>query len=233
MGSKRLFVGAVVVVVVVGVATFACGGILGVNEDDPPADTTTNDAGPNATGSTEGGGGTPDSSADGAPLVGCTECFVFILSTPVRPAGPGFQSALDADQKCDDVGKREDAGALRGKHFTAWVSDPTSAASSRLSPLATTFRRLDGNTIAASVAQFVAGPHRESISIDENGVVLSDAAVWTGTLEDGGISPDTCGSWRVGTAVGTAGFASEIDRRWTNQATRDCITPYRLYCIER
>ena len=79
---------------------------------------------------------------------------------------------------------------------------------------------------------------RAAISVDEKGMDVGDASVWTNTRPDGmqvdAIS--TCTSWTSLSADfdGNTGraTASVVDKLWTNRSFSECNSGARLYCFQ-
>jgi hypothetical protein len=146
-----------------------------------------------------------------------------------------------ADQKCADAAKP--VAALAGHVFKAWLSDSSSAATSRLPHGTSPYQGTNKAVIGSGFDDLVDGSVGTAILFDETGKSIIDdlngTEVWTGTDTDGTSDPlYTCSDWTSdsldpGAAnTGVAGDASKSDASWTDDAGLSCNALNHLYCVE-
>ena len=142
-----------------------------------------------------------------------------------------------ADAKCQSAA--DDAGL--GGTFKAWMSDSTTSAAARLSHSPFRYMRTDGLVVADSWDDLIDNPTNSPlhnpIGADENGSVVPNNVVWTGTTFSGNTIPGDldCADWTDGTNAvsGRTGRANRVDLGWTSFATTGCDNTGRLYCLEQ
>jgi hypothetical protein len=125
--------------------------------------------------------------------------------------------------------------------WKAWVSDATGTAISRFTNKVdgVPYRRLDGALVAADWKALDGTPQNPThlqnpINLDESGVTLSGAQVWTGTNPDGSAATETCGSWLGPKALsGVVGLADATSGEWTHSTSVVCSTTAHFYCFQQ
>ncbi len=99
--------------------------------------------------------------------------------------------------------------------------------------------RYDGVGRFSGTLDELTGPEQriyQPIRYDEFGTPLYGGfdSYWTGTLRDGRVSADTCGSWVIGSAgsEGRGGVPERTSDHWTNGLLDICAVEVRLLCFE-
>ncbi len=207
--------------------------VLAPPDADQPYDAGVVDAGEEADTS-------PPADAGSLPGVCGTDCHVVFVSSKTY-AGSSLGGVAGADAKCQALAAASSSAAVRARasRFTAWISsgnanDPGMTA--RL-PAAGRFHRIDGASIAESVAELLSGAIRVNINLDENGNTIQtgqlQGASWTGTQGNGKTSGATCANWTTAGGQGDIGRATSVDATWTNYTPFDCSAVRHLYCFDR
>jgi hypothetical protein len=153
----------------------------------------------------------------------------------------GDLGGLDgADEICNDHAA---AAGLPGS-YRAWLSDSTGSPSTRFTPSADPYRRVDGTPIAESWTDLTDGDLLTSLSMDEYGdLVVDDGSndwAWTATAFDGtGPVGSTCGQWDTadGSSQGRKGDLHSRASNWSsnsNPGSFNCLTQTaHLYCFQQ
>ena len=154
---------------------------------------------------------------------------VFVTSTSyVSPWGGGLAGA-------DTICNSHAAGAGLDGTFTAWLSDSTTDAATRL--VDGPWKLVDGTPVANSIADLTDGTIQNAISLNELGGNAIFAA-WTGTRADGtALDGFHCSSWSPGADVATVGSPLATDAAWTDSWTTFsafslCTSPRAFYCFQ-
>ncbi len=149
----------------------------------------------------------------------------------------GADGAAGADAVCQ--ARALAANLPNPDSFVAWMSDPTSNASTRLTANGP-FVRLDGFPLAATKAEMIglSGKLRTGLNVDELGHyvtgTISAYHAWTGTEYTGTVALYHCMGWTSALAanMGTAGdFDTARYFTWTSAGSPYCNQPHRLYCF--
>ena len=168
-----------------------------------------------------------DSGVDAGSDSGVSEWRIFVTNS-VQNANFG---GLDgADQLC--ATQAADAG-LEG-NFKAWLSTRSLSASDRLTHADGPYVLVDGTLLADDWDDLVDGFLQVPINLDANGSIRG-GDTWTGTLGTGAsYVNDDCAAFTSGSAgIALCGTTASADPPWTQNATPDCSTELRLYCIEQ
>jgi len=155
----------------------------------------------------------------------------------------GNLGGLDgADSKCH-LAAQNGAPCLLGKEFRAWLSDRTTAASTRLSHSTVPYRLVDGTLVADDWDDLIGGELSHPIDITElNTAPFGTYYVWTGTNPDATIFNPLypsylCEDWTYTYWDTLVGNASSQDELWTAYSRslheRMCDQEYRLYCFQQ
>ena len=145
-------------------------------------------------------------------------------------SGAGGAAGYDSD--CNTAATA--AGINNSTHnaFVAWMSDASSAASTRLTT-AGGFMRLDDRPFALSKSALQAKAIIYPLDVDEHGQNLGDQFTWTGSSDTGTVrSSGTCTNW-----TSTSGNADAAGRSgggpglWTIGQVRPCSEAHRIYCL--
>lgn len=169
----------------------------------------------------------PDAGSDAGSDAGMPN-YVFVTSTSIAPGGLGGVEAADA--LCQGLADR---AHLRGT-FRAYLPSGTESALSRLRG-ARGWLRPDGRpSIDQITDNFDTGRSMYPPVLTEQGVAITGAYVATGTLGDGGASPDTCALWTknaddAGVTIGSTWNTGPGN--WSTAATGLCNSYWRLYCF--
>ena len=141
-----------------------------------------------------------------------------------------------ADAICN--GLAQNAG-LPGEYM-AWLS---TADVSPITRFTTHHRypyvRVDGEVIALNWADLIntETPLANPINIEEHGLPVGGAAVWTATLPDGSATPGTmCRDWTNDDdyiLMAIVGLTDAVDHEWTQDGSNLCPEAMRLYCFEQ
>ncbi|MBI2543103.1 MAG: hypothetical protein HYW24_02880 [Candidatus Aenigmarchaeota archaeon] len=154
---------------------------------------------------------------------------VFITSTGYNGTLGGLSGA---DQKCQSLANAANLGGT----WKAWLSDRTTAATSRLTHFNNPYKLLDGKKIADSWNDLTDGSIANAINLDEKTATQTNKLVWTSTSFNGSIpySPtNRCEDWTLNSAFGDVGSNSRTDSGWTNQGMHECTNINHLYCFEQ
>lgn len=143
-----------------------------------------------------------------------------------------FSGVFGADARCQNAAQ---AAALPGTYL-AWIADTgTSSPAARFARSALPYKRVDGETIAASWAELTTAPLRVPLNVTELGGTYN-GAVWTSVVTSGEYGGSlTCSGWtKLGTNdYGYIGFASETGNAWTYAGTGQCSGQAALYCFQQ
>jgi hypothetical protein len=164
---------------------------------------------------------------------------MFITSVAVpgnlnRTSGTGVGQG---DILCRDLAA--DAGLSNAADFSAWLSDSTTAASTRLGIQGLRgWVGLDGLPFADTGADLLAGKILYPITHNERGSRVLFAGVWTGTTAGGMKGGFTCSDWTssaadAGTAsIGDCGLTGEGGFYWSYGYNTFCTDLNRITCLE-
>lgn len=140
-----------------------------------------------------------------------------------------------ADSKCQVLADSANLGST----FKAWLSDSTTAASSRLTQSTLNYVRTDGVVIANGWTDLTDGTIDNLLNRDESGVTRSSVPVWTNTNTNGArtamSSTMNCENWTDASSGvdGYYGVTNWADYEWTNSSYLPCNQARRLYCFEQ
>lgn len=175
----------------------------------------------------------------GRPVcAGEADCERYVFVTSDVYTGEDIGAAIGADGRCN--ARAALAGTLPqlvGRSFQAWVSDDLAnfTASARLTHGTRPYRLVNGVLVANDWNQLTSGSILHPINVTEQGSVVGQELVWTGTNALGEVATKTCTSWSINGAdnTGTVGRANVTDSTWTNSGISMCGVGHRLYCFER
>jgi len=158
---------------------------------------------------------------------------VFVSSQPSR-SGANLGGLTGADAFCQSMANTNQLGGT----WKAWLSDPTTSASARLTHAAVPYVLLDGSTVAANWSALTSGTLAHTIDLSEDGTVhTAILEVWTATTSAGAYSGRSCSAWTSnapGSTTADVGLASETNGDWTNRYQQYCDrTNVHLYCFEQ
>lgn len=127
-----------------------------------------------------------------------------------------------------------DAGLYRGLDWTPWISYNNKDAKTLEFQSPFKYERIDGILVANSFQQLIDGDIENPINIDQNGDLIDEERVWTGTNELGKYSGFNCLEWTDNNEriLGTYGWTNHIDYRWSSADEANCIEKLHVYCIE-
>lgn len=177
-----------------------------------------------APGTKDGGGSDGSPETDGGNPPGSKRIFITATGYSGNLAG-----SAGADTICTAA---SDAVGLGGR-WTAWISTASSDAFSRVQEVGPWYL-LDGTMVFTNKANFRTMP-LAPINVDEHGVALAGAVVWTGTLTGAIHSDSDCQGFTAAdsTVAGTVGITSSV-MSWTSAvSTANCGSAVSLYCIEQ
>jgi hypothetical protein len=182
---------------------------------------------------TDEGGILGDAPTDAPPL---GTRVIFLTSTQYTGNLGGITGA---DAKCAAVAKASMRPALVGRIFGAWLSTSGSPVDSRFKkdnrPVVST---LNESLAPGGWVELASATHGSEILLDENGaLVTAPFLAWTGTQPDGSFADvsgsNACSDWTSTSGLGVTGDGSAANGAWTQDGTTGCLTPARLYCLER
>jgi hypothetical protein len=158
-------------------------------------------------------------------------CRVF-LSSATYDGNLGGLSGADA--KCQGLAT---AAGLPGI-YKAWLSDDTSAPSTRFVPSSGPYQLITGTPIAANFTDLTDGTVLELIRVTEKGGGTGTTIyAWTNTKSDGTRDSTTehCANWGTNAAagIGDVGSALLSDFRWTKANISSCNSSRHLYCFQQ
>lgn len=119
--------------------------------------------------------------------------------------------------------------------YKAWLSDSQDSPKTRMTQSTVPYKLIDGTVIADSWTHLTTGPLSGAIKIAEDGTVLTNQGVWTGTLADGTAHANTCGDWNDTNLTGVFGASTyTVHEHWTAfLSTGPCTDKKHLYCFEQ
>ena len=183
--------------------------------------------------------GRPDTGANRDAGVVCASSVARIFATRDSYSA-NLGGLVGADQKCTAAA----AAAGLGGNWTAWLSDSTTLATSRIYQAPLGYKLVNGTAVATSYAALISGnPLQHAIDVTEYGATITQGIgnVWTGTC-----LPQQCqgvtycssalGDWTSVSSMPTNvinGFVSQTSSQWTFHGMAGCNTPLRLYCFEK
>ncbi len=168
-----------------------------------------------------GGGGTPTPSATATAI---PFNRVFVTSGTVAA---NFGGLAPGDTLCQSAAT---SAGLAGT-WVAWLSDASTDAKSRLGA-ARGFVRTDGTPFGDTIASIAAGHLFHTLRLDEHGVDVGTATVWTGTDADGTKSSSTCTNWTTTSGSAETGTTGGGPDAWTARISQTCNAQRHLYCFE-
>jgi hypothetical protein len=167
----------------------------------------------------------PDGSDAGSGTSDGGANFVFVTSSVTEIGSIGNLSG--ADEFCQ---ARADAAGLPGT-YVAWLSASTGNARDRLGT-ARGWVRPDGQPVADTVDDIVAGAMFYLPQLDEYGAPVTLTEVVTGTLMNGTVAPQTCGDWTSTARYAQAGRPDAGMPGWTDAfVALPCTSSLPLYCF--
>ncbi len=141
-----------------------------------------------------------------------------------------------ADAKCQTAAS---GASLGGVSWKAWLSDNSTAASSRIYQSGGPYALLNGTWIANSWSDLIDGNIATNIGINQSGGSTFNS-VWTNTAADGSIQEvgGTCNNWTNASSGfhGQVGYSGSGDYKWSyNETPTGCpgTTQLPLYCFEQ
>ncbi|WAS95921.1 hypothetical protein [Nannocystis punicea] len=167
----------------------------------------------------------------------------FVFLTSELHSGLSVGGLAGADAICNTLANSPTAHpALKGRMFTAWMSDAGANAIDRIGEWQGEYTQVGGVTVATGSMAFKSADLTTAINVTEKGESIpatmqpcetgSDVA-WTGTLAGGQVDPSyTCNDWQSDVGQGRVGMFNATNSSWTDCAPRDCTEMFRLYCIE-
>lgn len=183
--------------------------------------------------------GGPDNGNEDSDGVGLTDHRIFISSSATTGdmnGGTGSTGLAKGDDICNDLA---DAAGLT-RSYKAILSDDTADTSSMLQITGSIYTvTKDGvsNLIAEASSEFWDADtteHKNLIDYDENGELLSNKEIWTGSFEAGTSTDDDCSNWTSTGGNATFGDNSEKNSLWIESSgTAICSTSKHLYCISQ
>jgi hypothetical protein len=133
-----------------------------------------------------------------------------------------------ADAKCAAAA----TSAGLGGDWVAFLSDSGTNVKERIGP--GPFARLDGLTVATSVADLFDESIENPMGLDENGATVAGRA-WTGTDHDGTTLTELlCSDWATPSATprGRTGKPDAVNKAWVSYYGYHCNEQHHLYCFE-
>lgn len=156
--------------------------------------------------------------------------YIFVTSAQYSSDLGGLAGA---DEKCNIAAT---AAGLPGT-YTAWLSDNNTNAIDRITGTGPWYLVDGGTRVFNNRANLQTTPIAP-INTDENGKVIGDVGVWTGTAVGGtGSGTGNCAGWTGGDYsggfdCGEVGDSSHTDSGWTLGYCLGCGNNYSLYCLE-
>ncbi len=168
---------------------------------------------------------------------------------PPIDGGSVLTGLSGADALCQRLG--DNAPATKGRQWVAWLSTDLIGGDARTrlartvsGDLVHEYRLVDGVTVVFSkgfnfdvvLEGGAASLPSKPISVTENGVVLQEQSVWTGTVNDGKANPPyVCGNWNVDrpdASIGALGTSTSVDLWSFASSAVECTALLHLYCFE-
>jgi hypothetical protein len=166
---------------------------------------------------------------------------------PPLEGGSALTGFSGADAFCKSTADSSSIARLHGLNWVAWLSTSLGTNGDARSRLPRTesgsfvyeYRLTDGATpVFAKGSNVATTAPQNPIGLDENGKTLTDALVWTGTLDDGTVRASTeCGGWNAKNPVMVTGVLGHSGRvkAWSadgNLPSDPCSTAHNVYCFQ-
>jgi len=167
------------------------------------------------------------------PYTGEADNFyrVFVTSEKTYPNFGGIEGG---DQICNNLASETGDDSL----WIAWLSDSSSNPFNKVRDVQY-FSYNGANIVAESRGDLLDGTISNIINMDENGALVTNQTVWTGTRlsEDGIELGESCDNWSsIEYRFGDFGSTAYTDINWTYQAIgfmeESCNQQKNLYCFE-
>lgn len=137
-----------------------------------------------------------------------------------------------ADTRCQQAVAN---GALGGT-FVAWLSVTGAAAPARILDVGPWYLVDKKTRVFVNKAAMSTTGAEVAIDRDEKGTLVANPeGVWTGTLANGTVAPQTCANFGVALPgqLGQAGTVQKEGTQWTQSGNTPCSTANHIYCIEQ
>ncbi len=171
--------------------------------------------------------------------------IIFTTSTTYDWRLDGIAGANDTCNRIATLGGLIGTGSRQNTRFVAFLSTTTQPFATQLASIIPTPRgwaRPDGAPVFNTLATLNNGDVYTAPSLDEHGVDLGPARVWTGSRPDGQAF-SVCRGYAAGgvivdwgggdplTTPGTFGLAHLADQRFVTTSTQSCIQQAHLLCL--
>ena len=186
----------------------------------------------------------PENGDDAPCSADCAEDKIVFVTSETEPFGPYPSTALEgtqADWRCQqhsDAGKMNASLPQDNAVYRAWISTQELPARERVTPGGHRYVNTQGEVVAQTWDDLVAGVLLAPIAYNELGVGPYDAYVWTGTRA-GGEAEAHCHDWSAYdlAITGTIGRTTALDSGWTDllqdpKNPAPCKFSFPIYCIE-
>jgi len=139
-------------------------------------------------------------------------------------------SSFPYDQRCNQLAAAAGINNAFGNDYTAWIADTAASPTTRMSPNARGWIRLDGAPLGDTLADMLGSSVIfHPVRIDELGQDTGSVLVMTGTRPDGSAG-FTCNNW-FGSGTMTFGFSGFGPGGWTSFGIAGCAASGRIYCL--
>jgi hypothetical protein len=214
---------------------------------------TPSDAGVAPTNASDGSANLGDAAAEAGEAGAPPFLTVFVSSkthigqfAPI-PGGSALTGFSGADAFCKSLADSASSPRLHGLSWVAWLSTSlvqNGDARARLPRTASgsflfEYRLSDGATLVFPKGSDLATMAPQSpIGLDETGKTLTDALVWTGTLDNGTVRASTeCGGWNAQNPANVNGVLGHSGRTtaWSadgNLGAEACSNVHNVYCFQ-
>lgn len=141
-----------------------------------------------------------------------------------------------ADARCNvlatQFGLNDPDGTLL---FRAWLSSNGSNVVDRMTSSAGRYVRPDGEVVAESWSDLLAGQLVNAPRITADGKDAFDQPTWSGTLGTSGVwgGMGDCEDWTANTGTAIAGVADSTSSTWSEDQEVRCSAQLSLYCVEQ
>jgi hypothetical protein len=160
------------------------------------------------------------------------KCKRVFISANSPPTGGNLGGLTPADAFCQSAADAKDLGG----NWKAWLSDSSTSASLRLTHATVPYVLLDGTQIAANWSALTSGAIAHVINVAEDGTILDNTEVWTGTTSSGAFSGHSCSGFTSASVsnTGDVGRSNETNSDWTDIFPQACDRlNVHLYCFEQ
>jgi hypothetical protein len=120
--------------------------------------------------------------------------------------------------------------------YKAWLSSDTVSVATSFSQATLPYYLPNDAAFASNFADLIDGTIPRAFHVDEHGTTVASNIPWTGTNANGTATVGyTCDNWTSNSqsAYGMSGFSEATNYAWTQNVSRPCDVPHRLFCFQQ